>query len=60
MLRLWAEAAFFWQAGNLLVMSKANVRLEYNLNKGMTTFNSGAGLRSGHVISRTKRSCPPS
>ena len=57
---LRAEAATFWQTGNLLVMSNANVRLEYNLNTGTTAFfwknspiisafYSGVGLRSGYV-----------
>lgn len=57
---LRSEAASFWQAGNLLVMSNANVRLEYNLNAGTTAFfwknsriisafYSGVGLRSGYI-----------
>ena len=33
-----ADAASFWQAGHLLVMSNANVRLEYDLNAGTTAF----------------------
>ncbi len=54
-----ADAASFWQAGHLLVMSNANVRLEYDLNAGTTAFfwkntpvisafYSGVGLRSGY------------
>jgi hypothetical protein len=35
---LRAGAAAFWQTGNLLVMSNANARLEYNLNAGTTAF----------------------
>jgi autotransporter-associated beta strand protein len=60
---LWkpAEAApTFQQSGNILVMSNANVRLEYNLNAGTTdfywkntekiaAFYSGIGLSSGYI-----------
>jgi hypothetical protein len=59
-LTLGAKAASFWQAGGLLEMSNANVRLEHNLNAGTTTFfwknsrviaafYSGIGLSSGYV-----------
>ena len=55
-----ALAASFWQSGNLLIMSNANVRLEYNLTGGTTAFfwnNSrkisafyaGIGLKGGYV-----------
>jgi hypothetical protein len=55
-----AKGASLWQTGNLLVMSNANVRLEYNLGTGTTAyfwknsqiisaFYSGVGLRSGYV-----------
>ena len=55
-----AFAASFWQNGSLLIMSNANVRLEYNLSTGNPTFfwnnsqkisafYSGVGLKSGYV-----------
>jgi hypothetical protein len=55
-----ALSASFSQSGNLLVMSNANVRLEYNLSVGTTAFfwknsrkisafYSGVGLNSGYV-----------
>jgi hypothetical protein len=55
-----AFAASFWQNGSLLIMSNANVRLEYNLSTGNTTFfwnnsqkisafYSGVGLKSGYI-----------
>ena len=53
-------SATFWQSGNLVVMSNADVRLEYNLTSGNTAFfwnnsqkisafYSGVGLKTGYV-----------